>query len=43
MDAFIEPTNVLFEWVLSLYRLSLEWVLANPTLTLLVLLLTIGL
>src|SRR5271167_894900 len=32
-----------FEWVLSLYRHSLEWVLANPTLTLLVLLLTIGL
>jgi multidrug efflux pump len=32
-----------FEWVLSLYRRSLEWVLANPTLTLIVLLLTIGL
>jgi len=32
-----------FEWVLSIYRRSLEWVLANPTLTLVVLLLTIAL
>ena len=32
-----------FDWVLSLYRHSLEWVLANPTLTLIVLLLTVAL
>jgi multidrug efflux pump len=32
-----------FDWVLSLYRHSLEWVLANPTLTLVVLLLTVAL
>jgi multidrug efflux pump len=32
-----------FEWVLSLYRSSLEWVLANPTITLIVLVLTIAL
>ncbi len=32
-----------FEWVLSLYRYSLEWVLANPTITLIVLFLTIAL
>jgi multidrug efflux pump len=32
-----------FEWVLSLYRRSLRWVLVNPTITLLVLLLTIAL
>ena len=32
-----------FEWVLSLYRHSLEWVLANPTITLIVLLLTVAL
>jgi multidrug efflux pump len=32
-----------FEWVLSLYRGSLRWVLDNPTLTLIVLFLTIAL
>jgi len=32
-----------FEWVLSLYRNSLEWVLANPAITLIVLLLTVAL
>jgi multidrug efflux pump len=32
-----------FEWVLSLYRHSLEWVLANPTITLMVLGLTVAL
>jgi multidrug efflux pump len=32
-----------FEWVLSLYRHSLEWVLANPTITLIVLIVTIAL
>ncbi len=32
-----------FEWVLSLYRHSLEWVLANPAITLVVLFLTIAL
>jgi multidrug efflux pump len=32
-----------FDWVLSLYRRSLHWVLENPTLTLIVLLLTIAL
>jgi multidrug efflux pump len=32
-----------FKWLLSLYRRSLEWVLANPTITLIVLLLTIAL
>jgi len=32
-----------FDWVLSLYRRSLEWVLANPALTLIVLFLTIAL
>jgi multidrug efflux pump len=32
-----------FEWVLSLYRHSLEWVLANPAITLIVLLLTVAL
>jgi multidrug efflux pump len=32
-----------FEWVLSIYRRSLEWVLANPALTLVVLLLTVAL
>jgi multidrug efflux pump len=32
-----------FDWVLSLYRRSLEWVLANPTLTLVVLVLTVAL
>jgi multidrug efflux pump len=32
-----------FEWVLSLYRRSLKWVLANPAITLVVLLLTIAL
>src|SRR6202030_853033 len=32
-----------FEWVLSLYRGSLRWVLDNPTLTLVVLFLTIAL
>jgi multidrug efflux pump len=31
----------IFNWVLSLYRHSLEWVLANPTITLIVLALTI--
>ena len=33
----------LFDWVLSLYRHSLTWVLENPALTLIVLLLTIAL
>jgi multidrug efflux pump len=32
-----------FDWLLSLYRRSLHWVLDNPTLTLIVLLLTIAL
>jgi multidrug efflux pump len=32
-----------FEWVLSLYRRSLIWILANPTITLIVLILTIAL
>jgi multidrug efflux pump len=32
-----------FKWVLSLYRRSLEWVLANPTIMLVVLALTIAL
>ncbi len=32
-----------FEWVLSLYRHSLKWVLANPAITLIVLLLTVAL
>src|ERR1700674_804993 len=32
-----------FDWVLSLYRRSLEWVLANPALTLVVLVLTVAL
>jgi len=32
-----------FDWLLSLYRRSLHWVLDNPTLTLVVLLLTIAL
>jgi multidrug efflux pump len=32
-----------FNWLLSLYRRSLTWVLANPTITLVVLLLTIAL
>jgi multidrug efflux pump len=31
-----------FEWVLSLYRRTLHWVLANPALTIVVLFLTIG-
>jgi multidrug efflux pump len=33
----------IFDWVLSLYRKSLHWVLDHPTLTLLVLFVTIGL
>src|SRR5207253_4395771 len=33
----------IFNWLLSLYRRSLTWVLANPTITLVVLLLTIAL
>jgi len=32
-----------FSWVLSLYRHSLKWVLANPTITLVVLFLTVAL
>ena len=36
-----KATEKFFDWVLSLYRGSLRWVLDNPTLTLLVLLLTI--
>ena len=34
---------MLFEWVLSLYRHSLVWVLDNPAITLIVLLLTVAL
>jgi multidrug efflux pump len=36
-------TDQVFEWVLSVYRRSLHWVLENPVLILTVLLLTIGL
>jgi multidrug efflux pump len=36
-------TEGIFSWVLSLYRQSLTWVLANPTITLVVLLLTVAL
>jgi len=40
---FYMATERFFEWVLSLYRRSLHWVLENPGLTLTVLLLTIAL
>ena len=43
MAAFIMASERVFEWVLSLYRHSLHWVLANPALMLIVLLLTIAL
>ncbi len=36
-------TETFFAWMLSCYRRSLRWVLANPTPTLVVLLLTVGL
>jgi multidrug efflux pump len=38
-----KATEKFFDWVLSLYRGSLRWVLDNPTLTLVVLFLTIAL
>ena len=40
---FYKTTERFFDWVLSLYRHSLHWVLENPTITLIVLALTIAL
>ena len=40
-DRIYMATEKFFDWVLSLYRGSLRWVLDNPTLTLIVLALTI--
>ena len=40
---FYKTTERFFDWVLSLYRRSLHWVLENPTITLIVLALTIAL
>jgi multidrug efflux pump len=40
---FYKTTERFFDWVLSLYRGSLHWVLENPTITLIVLALTIAL
>ncbi len=37
------PDERFFDWVLSLYRRSLHWVLENPALILIVLVLTIAL
>ncbi len=43
MAASTWPAKRFFDWVLSLYRGSLHWVLDHPTLTLVVLFLTIAL
>ena len=40
---FYKTTERFFDWVLSLYRRSLHWVLENPAITLVVLALTIAL
>ena len=40
---FYKTTERFFDWVLSLYRRSLHWVLENPAITLIVLALTIAL
>ena len=40
---FYKTTERFFDWILSLYRGSLHWVLENPTITLIVLALTIAL
>jgi multidrug efflux pump len=40
---FYKTTERFFDWILSLYRGSLHWVLENPTITLIVLVLTIAL
>ena len=43
MAASTLASEKFFDWVLSLYRSSLHWVLDHPTLTLIVLFLTIAL